>query len=157
MVLGTDVRALWSISVEIPSPRLRSVSSGGWASSILNLFRVTAIRRCAVIVRGWSFRFSIYLRRILLPSASVSMSVRMTFLVRFEFRCFPCLRVIPFVWNIGIVFFLHAAFLRFQAFAASPFSAASGCTPFLFLLDGSGVPISGRTAFQSESFRACRR
>ena len=53
-------------------------SIGGWASSILNLFRVTAIRRCAVIVRGWSFAFH-YLRRILLPSASVSMSVRMTF------------------------------------------------------------------------------
>ena len=70
-------RALWSISVEIPSPRCVP-SIGGWASSILNLFRVTAIRRCAVIVRGWSFAFH-YLRRILLPSASVSMSVRMTF------------------------------------------------------------------------------
>ena len=70
-------RALWSISVEIPSPRCVP-SIGGWASSILNLFRVTAIRRCAVIVRGWSFAFH-YLRQILLPSASVSMSVRMTF------------------------------------------------------------------------------
>lgn len=48
--LGTDVQGFVVNQRGDTVTTLRSVHRG-WASSILNLFRVTAIRRCAVIVR----------------------------------------------------------------------------------------------------------